>query len=38
MRSLAPDETRREAVNAQFRSMLVSTFAAAETAQTAANK
>lgn len=37
MQSLAPDESRREAVNAQFRSMLVSTFAAAETPQSAAN-
>jgi tetratricopeptide (TPR) repeat protein len=38
MQSLAPDESRREAANAQFRSMLESTFAAAETVQTVANQ
>jgi tetratricopeptide (TPR) repeat protein len=38
MQSLVPDESKREAVNAQFRRMLVSTFAAAEIPQTAANK
>jgi len=37
MRSLAPDESSARAVNAQFRGMLVLTFAAAETPQTAAN-
>jgi hypothetical protein len=37
MRAPAPDESKREVVNAQFRSMLVSTFAAVPAPQTAAN-